>query len=78
VDDPFNFPELRIRRPAKILPRRASYEISGSRKQLPAMATETEGRSVMDKIARLPPENRVLSVTVMVLIVLDLVKYGPA
>ena len=63
MDDPFNFPELRVRQPAKILPRRASYEISGDRKQLLAVATETEGRSVMDKIARLLPDTRVLSVT---------------
>jgi hypothetical protein len=63
VEDPFNFAELQIRQPAKILPGRASYEIFGDRKQLVAVATEVEGRSVMDKIARLLPDTRVLMVT---------------
>jgi hypothetical protein len=63
VEDPFNFAELQVRQPTKILPGRARYEIFGDRKQLVAIATETEGRSVLDKIARLLPDTRVLMVT---------------
>jgi hypothetical protein len=63
VEDPFNFTELQIRQPVKILAGRASYEIFGDRKELVAVATEVEGRSVLDKVARLLPDTRVLMVT---------------
>jgi hypothetical protein len=63
VEDPFNFAELQIRQPVKILPGRASYQIFGGRKELVAVATEVEGRTVMDKISRLLPDTRVLMVT---------------
>ena len=63
VDDLFDFAELQIRQPVKILPGRASYQILGDRKQLVAIVTEVEGRSVLDKIAKLLPDTRVLTVT---------------
>jgi hypothetical protein len=63
VEDLFNFAEFQVRQPTKILSGRASYEIFGGRKQLVAVATEVEGRSVLDKINRLTPDTRVLMVT---------------
>ena len=63
MDDFFDFKELRVRQPGKILPGRASYEIFGGRKELVAVATEVEGRSVLDKITRLLPDTRVLMIT---------------
>jgi Scramblase len=61
--DAFNFTELRIRQPAKLLPGRASYEIFGEGKQLVGVATEVEARSVVDKITKLLPDSRVLMIT---------------
>jgi Scramblase len=63
VEDLFNFAQLQIREPGKILPGRANYQIFGDRKQLVAVATEIEGRSVRDKITRLHADTRVLMVT---------------
>jgi hypothetical protein len=63
VEDAFNYAELQVRQPVKILPGRASYQIFGGRKELVAVATEVEGRSVLDKIGRLLPDTRVLMVT---------------
>jgi hypothetical protein len=62
VEDPFDFAELQIRQPAKILAGRASYEIFGDHRVKVAVATEVAGRSVLDKIAGLQPETRVLTV----------------
>jgi hypothetical protein len=61
--DPFNFTELRVRQPARLLSGRASYEIFGDGKQLVGVATEVEGRSVMDKITKVLPDSRVLMIT---------------
>ncbi|HEX4829726.1 MAG TPA: hypothetical protein VH478_01360 [Trebonia sp.] len=63
MDDLFNFTEIRIRQPGKILPGRASYEIFGGRKELLAVATEVEARSVLHKITKLLPGTRALTVT---------------
>ncbi|HEX3961476.1 MAG TPA: phospholipid scramblase-related protein [Trebonia sp.] len=63
MEDPFDYAELQIRQPVRLLPGRASYEIFGDRKRLVAIATEVEGRSVLDKIARLLPDSRMLMVT---------------
>ena len=63
MEEPFNFAELQVRQPVKILAGKASYEIFGGRKQLVAVATEIEGRSVLDKITRLTPDTRVLTIT---------------
>jgi hypothetical protein len=61
--DPFNFAELRIKQPAKLLSGRASYEIFDDSKQLVGVATEVEGRSVIDKITKVLPDSRVLMMT---------------
>src|SRR5579859_6458483 len=61
--DPFNFAEVRIKQPARLLPGRASYEIFDDSKQLVGVATEVEGRSVIDKITKVLPESRVLMIT---------------
>ena len=66
MDDPlnlFDFPEVRVRQPGKLLAGRARYEIFGDRKEPVAVATETEGRSVMDKITKLLPDTRQLQIT---------------
>ncbi len=63
MDDFFDFKELRVRQPGKILPGRASYEIFDDKKHLLATVAETENRTVLDKIAQLVPETRVLAVT---------------
>ncbi len=63
MEDLFNYAELQIRQPVKILPGRASYQIFGDRRQLVAVATEVEGRTVRDKITRLLPDVRELMVT---------------
>jgi hypothetical protein len=63
VQSLFDSSELRVRQPGKLLPGRASYEISGDGKQLLAVATEVEARTVLDKITKLLPESRALAVT---------------
>ena len=60
--DPFDFQELRIRQPGKVMPGRASYEIFDRKRNLLAVAAETERRSRMDTIAGLVPGTRVLAV----------------
>lgn len=63
MEDPFNFAEIQIRQPTKILSGRANYEIFGGRRQLVAVATEVEGRSVLEKVTKLLPDTRELMVT---------------
>jgi hypothetical protein len=62
VADPFALPELRIRQPGKVMPGRASYEIFDARKNLLAVATETERRSRMDTITGMVPGRRTVDV----------------
>jgi hypothetical protein len=62
VADPFDFQELRIRQPGKVMPGRASYEIFDTGKNLLAVAAETERRSRMDTITGMVPGTRVLAV----------------
>jgi len=63
VQSLFESPEVRVRQPGKLLPGRASYEISDDRKQLLAVATEVEARTMLDKITKLMPDTRALAVT---------------
>jgi Scramblase len=63
VDDFFDFKEVRVRQPGKILPGRASYDIFDGKKNLLAEARETQSRTVLDKITQLAPAARVLAVT---------------
>jgi hypothetical protein len=53
VDDLFDFPELLIRQPGKLMPGRATYEISDAARRLLAVASETEGRSRLQSMAGL-------------------------
>jgi hypothetical protein len=63
VDDLFNFKEIRVKQPTKVLAGRARFEIYAEGKNLLAVATEAEGRSVLDKISRTRPDSRVLMIT---------------
>src|ERR1700761_4081273 len=62
MEDPFAVKELRIRQPARMMPGRARYDIFDSGKQLLAVVTETEPRSMLHSMADLVPRTRVLSV----------------
>jgi hypothetical protein len=62
VADPFALQELRIRQPAKLMPGRARYEIFDTRRNLLAVATETERRSRMDTLTGMVPGTRTIAV----------------
>jgi hypothetical protein len=62
VADPFAFQELRIRQPVNMLPGRARYEIFDPRRNLLAVAAETEGRSRIQTMTGMVPGSRVLAV----------------
>ena len=64
MDDPFDYPKVRIRQPGKLIPGRASYEIFHGRRELLAVATETtEGHSRLQAITKMLPGTRTLAVT---------------
>jgi uncharacterized protein YxjI len=63
VEDPFALDELRIRQPGKVLPERASYEIFDTRRNLLAVARETERRSLIEALASEVPKHRAFAVT---------------
>jgi len=64
VDDPFDFPKVRIRQPGKLIPGRASYEIFRGKRELVAVATETtEGHTRLQAITKMLPGTRTLVVT---------------
>ncbi len=65
VEDPFDFQEIQIRQPARLIPGQASYEIFGARRQLLAVASEAEGRSRLQTFTRLIPDTRVLTVNMV-------------
>jgi hypothetical protein len=58
----FDHQELRIRQPARLMPGRASYEIFDPRKNLIAVAVETERRSRMDTLTGMIPGTRTVAV----------------
>jgi uncharacterized protein YxjI len=62
VEDLFDFRELRIRQPGKLLPGQATYEIFDTGRQLLAVASEAEGRSRLETLAGLVPGTRMLGV----------------
>jgi hypothetical protein len=62
VEDPFDFRELLIRQPARLIPGRARYEIFDTERHLLAVASEADGRSRMQALARLIPGTRALAV----------------
>lgn len=63
VGEPFDFKELRIRQPGKLIPGRASYQIFDDGKRLLAVAAETEGRPRLQTITRMMADTRTLAVT---------------
>ena len=63
VDDPFDFPVLRIQQPGKLLANRVSYEIFNDQRQLLAVAAETEARGRRESLSKPAPDARVLEVT---------------
>jgi hypothetical protein len=62
MEDPFAVKELRIRQPARMLPGRARFDIFDDKKNLLAIAAETEPRSALQTMASLVPRTRVLGV----------------
>lgn len=63
MEDPFDFRELQIRQPAKLIPGQARYEIFDTDRHLLAVASEAEGRSRMQTFTRLIPGTRALAVS---------------
>lgn len=63
MEDPFDTRTLRIQQPGKLLSNRASYEIFNDRRQLLAIATETEAHARRKVISKAMPDTRVLTVT---------------
>lgn len=62
MEDLFDFRELKIRQPARIMPGQARYEIFGTGRKLLAVASESEGRTRLATLTRLVPGTRVLAV----------------
>jgi hypothetical protein len=63
MEDPFDSQTLRIQQPGKLLSNRASYEIFDGRRQLLAIATETEAHARMRVLSKAMPDTRMLTVT---------------
>lgn len=63
MGDPFGPEKLRIRQPGKVLPGRASYEISDTHRNLLAVVKETRRRSHFEAIAQEVPNVRTFDVT---------------
>ena len=66
MEDPFDFQELRILQPGKLLADRASYEIFNADRKLLATAIETEGHARLKLLSKSMPDTRVLAVTTAV------------
>jgi hypothetical protein len=62
VEDLFDFRELLIRQPARLIPGQARYEIFDTQRHLLAVASEAEGRSRMQALTRQIPGTRALAV----------------
>lgn len=62
MDGLFDFPELLIRQPGRLLPGRASYEIFDAERNRLAIAAETEARSRLQAIAGLVSDTWALTV----------------
>jgi hypothetical protein len=63
MEDPFGTKALRIQQPGKLLSNRASYEIFNDKRQLLAIATETEAHTRLKVLSKSMPDTRVLAVT---------------
>jgi Scramblase len=62
VEDLFDFREIQVRQPGKLIGGHATYEIFDSERHLLAVASEAEGRSRLETLTRLVPGTRVLAV----------------
>ena len=62
MDDPFDFRELRIRQPGRLIPGKAKYEIFDTGRHLLAIASEEAGRSRIQTLTRELPGTRALGV----------------
>lgn len=62
MDGPFDFRELRIRQPGRLIPGKARYEIFDTGRHLLAIASEEAGRSWMQTLTRELPGTRALGV----------------
>jgi hypothetical protein len=62
VEDPFDFPELLVRQPGRLIPGQARYEIFDTDRHLLAIASEEAGRSRMQTLTRQLPGKRALGV----------------
>jgi len=62
VEDPFDFRELRIRQPGRLLPGQASYEIFDTQRRLLAVAAEINPRPRLQALTGMIRDTRVLAV----------------
>ena len=62
VEDHFDFRELRIRQPGRLLPGQASYEIFDTQRRLLAVAAEIEAHPRLQALTRMTRDTRVLAV----------------
>ena len=62
MEDHFDFRELRIRQPGKLLPGQASYEIFDTQRRLLAVAAEIEAHPRLQALTRMTRDTRVLAV----------------
>ena len=62
MEDLFDFRELKIRQPGKMLPGQARYQIFDSERRLLAVASESEGRSRFQTFTGLIPGTRMFGV----------------
>ena len=62
MEDLFDFRELLIRQPARLIPGQARYEIFDTGRHLLAVASEEAGRSRMQALTRVLPGTRALGV----------------
>lgn len=62
MGDPFDFRQLQIRQPARLIPGHANYEIFDAERNLLAIASESEGRSRFEALTGMIPGTRVLAV----------------
>lgn len=63
MEDLFDFQALRIRQPGKLLPDRASYQIFTDRRELIAVATESEGHARLKMLRESMRDVRAFAIT---------------
>lgn len=63
MQDPFDFPALRIEQPGGPLADRATYEIFNAERKLLATVSETEGHARLKLLSKSMPDTRVFTVT---------------